>query len=163
VLAAEGCEVLIPAAQPCCGALPMHVGEEGQALRLARQMIDLFEKAQVDAVIINAAGCGSNVKEYGHLLRDDVEYAARAKAFAAKCRDISEFPGRIGATCHAPSFAPAGGLPRRLSLAARPRRPDPAPHATKTNPRARIAGNPRKRNLLWLRGNLQSGATGCRG
>ena len=91
VLAAEGCEVLIPAAQPCCGALPMHVGEEGQALRLARQMIDLFEKAQVDAVIINAAGCGSNVKEYGHLLRDDTEYAARAKAFAAKCRDISEF------------------------------------------------------------------------
>jgi glycolate oxidase iron-sulfur subunit len=91
VLAAEGCEVLIPAAQPCCGALPMHVGEEGQALRLARQMIDLFEKAQLDAVIINAAGCGSNVKEYGHLLRDDAEYAARAQAFAAKCRDISEF------------------------------------------------------------------------
>jgi glycolate oxidase iron-sulfur subunit len=91
VLAAEGCEVLIPAAQPCCGALPMHVGEEGQALRLARQMIDLFEKAQLDAVIINAAGCGSNVKEYGHLLRDDAEYVARAQAFAAKCRDISEF------------------------------------------------------------------------
>jgi glycolate oxidase iron-sulfur subunit len=91
VLAAEGCEVLIPAAQPCCGALPMHVGEEGQALRLARQTIDLFEKARVDEVIINAAGCGSNVKEYGHLLRDDTEYAARAKAFAAKCRDISEF------------------------------------------------------------------------
>jgi len=91
VLAAEGCEVLIPAAQPCCGALPMHVGEEGQALGLARQMIDLFEKAQLDAVIINAAGCGSNVKEYGHLLRDDAEYAARAQAFAAKCRDISEF------------------------------------------------------------------------
>jgi glycolate oxidase iron-sulfur subunit len=91
VLAAEGCEVLIPAAQPCCGALPMHVGEEGQALRLARQTIDLFEKARVDEVIINAAGCGSNVKEYGHLLRDDTEYAARAKAFAAKCRDVSEF------------------------------------------------------------------------
>jgi len=91
VLAAEGCQVLVPAAQPCCGALPVHVGEEGQALRLARQTIDVFEKAQVDAVIINAAGCGSNVKEYGHLLRDDTEYAARAKAFAAKCRDVSEF------------------------------------------------------------------------
>jgi glycolate oxidase iron-sulfur subunit len=51
----------------------------------------VFEKAQVDAVIINAAGCGSNVKEYGHLLRDDPEYAGRAKAFAAKCRDVSEF------------------------------------------------------------------------
>ena len=91
VLAAEGCQVLVPAAQPCCGALPVHVGEERQALRLARQTIDVFEKAQVDAVIINAAGCGSNVKEYGHLLRDDTEYAARAKAFAAKCRDVSEF------------------------------------------------------------------------
>jgi glycolate oxidase iron-sulfur subunit len=91
VLAAEGCEVLVPAAQSCCGALPVHVGEERQALRLARQTIDVFEKAQVDTVIINAAGCGSSVKEYGHLLRDDPEYAARAKAFAAKCRDISEF------------------------------------------------------------------------
>src|SRR5262249_17841438 len=56
-----------------------------------RQTIDAFEKAQVDAVVINAAGCGSNLKEYGHLLRDDPAYAARAQAFAAKCRDISEF------------------------------------------------------------------------
>src|SRR5262245_22883147 len=91
VLAAEGCEVLVPATQPCCGALPVHVGDEGRALRLARQTIDVFEKAQVDAVVINAAGCGSNVKEYGHLLRDETGYATRAKAFAAKCRDVSEF------------------------------------------------------------------------
>jgi glycolate oxidase iron-sulfur subunit len=91
VLAAEGCEVVVPAAQPCCGALHVHSGEEVQGMQLARQMIDVFEKAQVDAVIINAAGCGSNVKEYGHLLRDDPEYAGRAKAFAAKCRDVSEF------------------------------------------------------------------------
>jgi glycolate oxidase iron-sulfur subunit len=91
VLAAEGCEVVAPKAQPCCGALLVHAGEEEQAMQLARQTIDVFEKAQVDAVIINAAGCGSNVKEYGHLLRDDPQYAARAKAFAAKCRDVSEF------------------------------------------------------------------------
>ena len=91
VLAAEGCEVVVPAAQPCCGALLVHAGEEEQAVKLARQTIEAFEKAQVDEVIINAAGCGSNVKEYGHLLRDDPEYADRAKAFAAKCRDISEF------------------------------------------------------------------------
>ena len=91
VLAAEGCEVVAPKAQPCCGALLVHAGEEEQAVQLARQTIDAFEKAQVDAVIINAAGCGSNVKEYGHLLRDDPEYAERAKAFAAKCRDVSEF------------------------------------------------------------------------
>jgi glycolate dehydrogenase iron-sulfur subunit len=91
VLAAEGCEVVAPKAQPCCGALLVHAGEEERAVQLARQTIDVFEKAQVDAVIINAAGCGSNVKEYGHLLRDDPKYAARAKAFAAKCRDVSEF------------------------------------------------------------------------
>jgi glycolate oxidase iron-sulfur subunit len=91
VLATEGCEVVAPPAQPCCGALLVHAGEEEQALKFARQTIDAFEKAQVDAVVINAAGCGSNLKEYGHLLRDDPAYAARARAFAAKCRDISEF------------------------------------------------------------------------
>jgi glycolate dehydrogenase iron-sulfur subunit len=103
VLAAEGCEVVAPKAQPCCGALLVHAGEEKQAVQLARQTIDAFEKAQVDAVIINAAGCGSNVKEYGHLLRDDLEYAERAKAFAAKCRDVSEFLAELEprATCRA--------------------------------------------------------------
>jgi glycolate oxidase iron-sulfur subunit len=103
VLAAEGCEVVAPKAQPCCGALLVHAGEEEQAVQLARQTIDAFEKAQVDAVIINAAGCGSNVKEYGHLLRDDSEYAERAKVFAAKCRDVSEFLAELEprATRHA--------------------------------------------------------------
>lgn len=103
VLAAEGCEVVVPATQPCCGALLVHAGEEEQALQLARQTIEAFESAQVDAVIINAAGCGSNVKEYGHLLRDDPQFAARAKAFAAKCRDVSEFLAELEprATCHA--------------------------------------------------------------
>jgi glycolate oxidase iron-sulfur subunit len=95
VLAAEGCEVVAPVAQPCCGALLVHAGEEAQAVRFARQMINTFEQAQVDSVIINAAGCGSNVKEYGHLLRDDPEYAARAKAFAAKCCDVSEFLAKL--------------------------------------------------------------------
>src|ERR1700736_4827438 len=103
VLAAEGCEVVAPAAQSCCGALLVHTGEEEQAVQFARQTIDAFEEAQVDAVIINAAGCGSNVKEYCHLLRDDPHYAGRAKAFAAKCRDISEFLVGLEprATCHA--------------------------------------------------------------
>jgi len=103
VLAAEGCEVVAPKAQPCCGALLVHAGEEEQAVQLARQTIAAFEKAQVDAVIVNAAGCGSNVKEYGHLLRDDPEYAERAKAFAAKCRDVSEFLSELKprATRHA--------------------------------------------------------------
>jgi glycolate oxidase iron-sulfur subunit len=91
VLAAEGCEVFAPKNQSCCGALMTHAGEERDALELARHTIDVFERANLDAVIINAAGCGSNVKEYGWLLRDDPNYAERARAFAAKCKDVSEF------------------------------------------------------------------------
>jgi glycolate dehydrogenase iron-sulfur subunit len=90
VLAAEGCEVVAPPQQPCCGALLVHAGEEDAAIALARRTIDAFERADVDTVVTNAAGCGSNVKEYGHLLRDDREYAARAKIFAAKCKDVTE-------------------------------------------------------------------------
>ena len=90
VLAAEGCEVVAPPGQPCCGALLVHAGEEEAALALARQTIDVFERANVDIVVTNAAGCGSNVKEYGYLLRDDPQYAERAKKFAAKCKDVSE-------------------------------------------------------------------------
>jgi glycolate oxidase iron-sulfur subunit len=89
VLAAEGCEVVAPE-QPCCGALLVHAGEESAAAMLARRTIDAFEQAEVDTIVTNAAGCGSNVKEYVHLLRDDPEYAARAKAFSAKCKDVTE-------------------------------------------------------------------------
>jgi glycolate oxidase iron-sulfur subunit len=90
VLAAEGCEVIAPPEQTCCGALFVHAGEEQRAQELARKTIDVFEQADVETIVINAAGCGSNVKEYGHLLRDDSVYAERAKRFAAKCKDISE-------------------------------------------------------------------------
>jgi glycolate oxidase iron-sulfur subunit len=90
VLAAEGCEVIIPRHQGCCGALGTHAGDEQQAHALARRTIDVFERAQVDTIVINAAGCGSNMKEYGYLLRHDPAYADRAKAFAAKCKDVSE-------------------------------------------------------------------------
>ena len=92
VLAAEGCEVMIPQAQGCCGALMLHSGLEDDAAAMARRFIDAFEPAlaEADAIVINAAGCGSTLKEYGHLLRDDAAYAERAAALAAKCRDISE-------------------------------------------------------------------------
>jgi glycolate oxidase iron-sulfur subunit len=90
VLAAEGCEVVAPCEQPCCGALLVHAGEEAGAVALAKRTIDAFERANVETIVTNAAGCGSNVKEYGHLLRDEPEYAARARMFAAKCKDISE-------------------------------------------------------------------------
>lgn len=88
VLAAEGCEVVIPRGQGCCGALMVHSGLEEKALDFARRLIDVFEG--VDTIVVNAAGCGSSMKEYGHLLRDDPRYAERAQAFAAKCKDISE-------------------------------------------------------------------------
>ena len=90
VLAAEGCEVVAPGEQPCCGALLVHAGEEAAAIALAKRTIDAFERANVETIVTNAAGCGSNVKEYGHLLRDEPEYAERARAFAAKCKDVSE-------------------------------------------------------------------------
>jgi glycolate oxidase iron-sulfur subunit len=90
VLSAEGCEVIIPQDQQCCGALAEHAGEEQEAIAAAKRLIDAFEGADVETIVINAAGCGSAMKRYGHLLRNDVEYAERARAFAAKCRDISE-------------------------------------------------------------------------
>jgi len=90
VLAAEGCEVVAPPEQGCCGALLVHAGREADALDLARRTIDVWERAAVDTIVINAAGCGSTLKEYGHLLRDDPRYAERARAFSAKVKDISE-------------------------------------------------------------------------
>ena len=96
VLAAEGCEVIAPPDQPCCGALMVHAGEEAPALDLARRVIDVFERAQVDVVITNAGGCGSNVREYGYQLRDDPQYAERAARFSAKCKDIAEFLEELG-------------------------------------------------------------------
>ncbi len=95
VLTAEGCDVYIPPQQECCGALAAHTGREPQALDSARKLIDAFAPLNLDAIVINAAGCGSNVKEYGHLLRDDPKYAAKAREFSAKCRDISEILGEL--------------------------------------------------------------------
>src|SRR5437660_10217032 len=100
VLAAEGCEVVAPKEQPCCGALLVHAGEEKVAIDLAKQTIDAFERANVETIITNAAGCGSNVKEYGHLLRDEPGYAERARAFAAKCKDGSEVLAELEPRAH---------------------------------------------------------------
>jgi len=109
VLAAEGCEVIIPQAQECCGALMLHSGLDEQAAALARRMIATFEKAKVDTIVINAAGCGSTMKEYGHLLRDDPAWAARAAEFSAKCKDISEI------LCELPARSPRHALPMRVA------------------------------------------------
>lgn len=90
VLAAEGCEVLVPQGQGCCGALYLDLGQEDETLNLARKMIDLFEPLKLDAIVVNAAGCGAALKDYGYLLRDDPVYRDRAIAFSAKCKDPSE-------------------------------------------------------------------------
>ena len=98
VLTANGCEVVVPKTQGCCAALPEHQGETAQAQALARQMIDSFAGADVDAIIINAAGCGHTLKEYGHILEDDPEYREKAKEFASKVKDIQEFLAGVGLT-----------------------------------------------------------------
>jgi glycolate oxidase iron-sulfur subunit len=90
VLAAEGYDVVVPRDQRCCGALELHAGREDPALGRARATIDRFEPLDVDAVVTNVAGCGSSMKEYGHLLADDPQWAERAAAFSARVRDVHE-------------------------------------------------------------------------
>jgi glycolate oxidase iron-sulfur subunit len=90
VLEKNGWRVEVPDGQVCCGALHIHGGEREMAKDLARQNIDAFERGDYAAIVNNAAGCGAALKEYGELLRDDPRYAARAKEFAAKVKDVSE-------------------------------------------------------------------------
>ncbi|MGH4026281.1 MAG: (Fe-S)-binding protein [Pseudonocardiaceae bacterium] len=96
VLAAEGCDVVIPREQGCCGALSQHMGREDEAISFARSLIECFDAAAVDFVVVNAAGCGSAMKEYAHLLRDDPEYAQRAAAFVERTRDVAELLVELG-------------------------------------------------------------------
>ena len=91
VLASEGCDVVIPAGQGCCGALSLHDGRRSEAATFARNLIETFERAGVDAIIVNSAGCGSAMKEYADLLSNDPGWAARAAAMSAKVTDFSEF------------------------------------------------------------------------
>jgi glycolate oxidase iron-sulfur subunit len=94
VLALEGCDVVIPRTQGCCGALSLHSGRAEEARAFARKAIAEFE--HVEAVVVNAAGCGSAMKDYEELLADDPEWAARAAALSAKTRDLSEFLAELG-------------------------------------------------------------------
>lgn len=97
VLQRNGCEVIAPRAAGCCGALHLHSGYMADAQARARALIDAFEGAPVEALIVNSAGCGSTLKEYGDILQDDPVYAARARAFATRVKDIAEFLVEIGA------------------------------------------------------------------
>jgi glycolate oxidase iron-sulfur subunit len=96
VLLANGCEVITPRSQPCCGSLHAHNGELELARELARRQIDSFDLDEVDAIITNAGGCGSHLKQYGHLLHHDPLYAAKARQWDRKVKDIHEWLAQIG-------------------------------------------------------------------
>ena len=106
VLSAEGCEVVVPRGQGCCGALSMHAGREEESLRFARDLIDRFSREPADVILINAAGCGSHLKDYARLFPRD----ERAKEFAAKVRDVNEFLAALSPR------APRRPLPLRIAM-----------------------------------------------
>jgi glycolate oxidase iron-sulfur subunit len=129
VLTRNGCEVIAPLRQKCCGALHVHNGELHVAKQLARANIDAFEKTGVEFIISNAGGCGTTLREYAELLADDIQYASRAEEFSKKVRDLSEFLlainlnksfGRIEAkatyqdSCHAAHAGKITEQPRTL-------------------------------------------------
>ncbi len=96
VLRRSGCDVIFPEQQVCCGALNIHNGEQAVAKQMARRNIDAFLEAGVDAIVVNAAGCGAAMKEYDFLLRDDPDYAEKAKRFTALVKDAGEFLAGLG-------------------------------------------------------------------
>ena len=96
VLRKNGCEVVLPKNQICCGALNVHNGETIAAKEMARRNIDAFLAFELDAIVVNAAGCGAAMKEYGYLLRDDPAYAEKAERFAARVKDAGEFLFALG-------------------------------------------------------------------
>ncbi len=109
VLTRNGFDVIVPEDQVCCGALHTHSGELAGAQELARRNIDTFLAEDFDAVLVNAAGCGAELKEYGELLYDDPDYAERSIEFSAKVADVTEFLAREGLT------APPGPLSLRVT------------------------------------------------
>ncbi len=106
VLARNGCEVVTPSAQQCCGSLHAHNGEWELAQQLARQQLDQFSPDQFDAIITNAAGCGSHLKHYAKLLADDPLYAPRARLWDEKVKDIHEWLAETGLTPPPSDHAP---------------------------------------------------------
>jgi glycolate oxidase iron-sulfur subunit len=98
VLSAEGCDVRVPAGQGCCGALSRHAGRQDEAQAFARAFIERFEEVPAEFIVVNAAGCGSHLKEYGALFPDAASsrWRARAAALAAKVRDVSELLVALG-------------------------------------------------------------------
>jgi glycolate oxidase iron-sulfur subunit len=100
LLARHGCEVVIPEGASCCGALVHHLGKEAPALAYARRNIDAWQRViddgGLDAIVINASGCGTQVKDYGYMLRSDPAYAEKAKRISALTKDVTEIMSEIG-------------------------------------------------------------------
>ncbi|MBV8221992.1 MAG: 4Fe-4S dicluster domain-containing protein, partial [Candidatus Eremiobacteraeota bacterium] len=128
MLQRAGCDVVAPRRQGCCGAITIHAGEMQRGRRLARRTIAAFEASGADVYVVNAAGCGSALKEYRLLLADDAGWAQRAAAFSARVRDVSEWLDEIGIP----------GKPRSLERTVTYQEPCHLVHAQ------RIAGAPRR-------------------
>jgi len=96
LLARMGCEIVAVPGIGCCGAMPHHLGRDAQALAFARANIDRWHAARIDAIVVTASGCGTELKDYGHILRDDPVYAELAQQIAARVRDISELIAELG-------------------------------------------------------------------
>jgi glycolate oxidase iron-sulfur subunit len=96
VLASEGADVVTPPSHRCCGALSLHAGRLDEARAAARETIAAFDQKDLDYAVANAAGCGSAMKEYGHLLAGDPAWAARARAFSSRVRDVAEILSELG-------------------------------------------------------------------
>jgi glycolate oxidase iron-sulfur subunit len=129
VLNAAGVEVVVPRDQGCCGAITIHAGEMPRGRELAKRNIEAFERSGADVYVINAAGCGSALKEYGHLLHDDAAWANRAIAFSAKVRDVTEYvdemglpPGALGPLRGIVTYQDACHLAHAQRITAPPRR-----------------------------------------
>ena len=166
LLARRGVDVVVSAGAGCCGALTYHLGEEEAAVAFAKRNVDAWSKelakGPVDAIIINASGCGTMVKDYGHLLQRDPEYAARAARISELARDICEFVGskyELGAPKRWSSLARR--LPPGLLAAARPARRRGAARAAGQGG-LRRRRHPRIAHLLRLGRHLQHSAARAR-
>jgi glycolate oxidase iron-sulfur subunit len=153
VLTAEGCRVDAPPEQGCCGALPLHAGHIEQARALARHNITIFEATGVDRIVVNAAGCGSAMKEYGDLFAGDAVWADRARAISQKVRDVAELLVELGE-----ARAPRHPVPRRIVY-------HDACHlahgqGVRTEPRALLQGIPGVELLVPAEADICCGSAG---
>ena len=155
VLAAEGVEVVVPEGQGCCGALSVHAGRDAEARELARDLVERFEREPCDVIAVNAAGCGSHLKDLPHLFRDDPAFLPRARAFAEKVRDVSELLASLPARAPRSPLARARRVPLPLPPRPRPADPGRAARPAPGDPGARARGDPGRRAVLRVGRRVQ--------